>query len=198
MLLRGPGADDLHRWGCSNTPARHGWCRAPARRGPGAWPGPNPRPARPEGTKFGGTKFGGTMIRFWLLKQTGGNVRLTLALAGHFPKHVLAGEGRCDPPGVSTLNVVELREKDQSIALDEYLRLVVYCFYPRSTFDLVMTGQRSIFWEIDVFQLYKTIATQLWQISSSNFYHRVCWTIGTIFYIYIYIIDRFCTVPIAA
>ena len=38
-------------------------------------------------------------------------------------------------------------------------------FYPRSTFDLVMTGQRSIFGEIDVFQLYKTIKTQLWQLS---------------------------------
>ena len=28
-----------------------------------------------------------------------------------------------------------------------------YFFDPRSTFDLVMTGQRSIFGEIDVFQL---------------------------------------------
>ena len=38
-------------------------------------------------------------------------------------------------------------------------------FDPRSTFTLVMAGQRSIFGEIDVFQLYKTIATALWQIS---------------------------------
>ena len=29
------------------------------------------------------------------------------------------------PPGVSKLNAVALREKDQSIALDEYSRLVV-------------------------------------------------------------------------
>ena len=54
------------------------------------------------------------------------------------------------PPGVSKLSVVALRKKDQSIALDEYSRLVVH-FYSRSTFDLVMTGQRSIFGEIDTF-----------------------------------------------
>ena len=53
-------------------------------------------------------------------------------------------------PGVSKLSVVALRENNQSIALDEYSRLVVY-FDPRSTFDLVMAGQRSIFGEIDVF-----------------------------------------------
>ena len=55
------------------------------------------------------------------------------------------------PPGVSKLSVVALREKDQSIALDEDSRLVVYFVYPRSTFDLVIAGQRSIFGEIDVF-----------------------------------------------
>ena len=55
------------------------------------------------------------------------------------------------PPDVSKLSVVALREKDQSIALDEYSRLVVYLFDPRSTVDLVMAGQRSIFGEIDVF-----------------------------------------------
>ena len=32
------------------------------------------------------------------------------------------------PPGVLKLSVVALREKDQSIALDEYSRLVVYFF----------------------------------------------------------------------
>ena len=37
------------------------------------------------------------------------------------------GRGGVDaPPGVSKLSVVALREKDQSIALDEYSRLVVY------------------------------------------------------------------------
>ena len=67
-------------------------------------------------------------------------------------------------PGVSKLSVVALRNGNQSIALDEYSRLVVY-FSPRSTFDLVMTGQRSIFVEIDVFQLYKTMgAAQVLQI----------------------------------
>ena len=41
------------------------------------------------------------------------------------------GRGGVDappPPGVSKLSVVALREKDQSIALDEYSRLVVYLF----------------------------------------------------------------------
>ena len=36
------------------------------------------------------------------------------------------GWGGCDPPGVSKLSVTALREKDQSIALDEFSRLVVY------------------------------------------------------------------------
>ena len=38
------------------------------------------------------------------------------------------GRGGVDatPPGVSKLIVVSLREKNQSIALDEYSRLVVY------------------------------------------------------------------------
>ena len=49
------------------------------------------------------------------------------------------------PPGVSKLSVVALREKDQSIALDEYSRLVVNLSDLRSTFDLVMAGQKSIF-----------------------------------------------------
>ena len=38
-------------------------------------------------------------------------------------------------------------------------------FGRRSTFDLVMTCQRSIFGEIDFFQLYNTIVTELWTIS---------------------------------
>ena len=59
------------------------------------------------------------------------------------------------PPGVSKLSVVALREKDQSIALDECSRLVVYFFDPRSRFDLVMAGQRSIFGEIDVFSTFQ-------------------------------------------
>ena len=34
------------------------------------------------------------------------------------------------------------------------------------------------FGKVDDFSLYKTIATQLWQISQWNLYHRVWWTIG--------------------
>ena len=45
-----------------------------------------------------------------------------------------------------------LREKDQSIALDEYLLTIGGIFFdPRSTFDLIIVGQRSIFGEIDIF-----------------------------------------------
>ena len=55
------------------------------------------------------------------------------------------------PLGVSNLSAVALRENYQSIALDEYSRLVAYFFYSRSTFDLVIAGQMSIFGEIDVF-----------------------------------------------
>ena len=51
------------------------------------------------------------------------------------------------PPGVAKLSVVALRNKDQSIVLNEYSRMVVYW----SPFDLVMPGQRSFFEKIDVF-----------------------------------------------
>ena len=55
--------------------------------------------------------------------------------------------------------------------------MMVCFFYPRSTFDIDRIGQRSIFGEIDVFQAYKTIASQLWQISTCNIYQRVWWII---------------------
>ena len=83
------------------------------------------------------------------------------------------------PPGVSKLSVVALRSITNRLLspLDEYSRLPAptapmvptlmaidgILFDPRSTVDLVMTGQWSIFGEFDVFQLCKTIATQLWQ-----------------------------------
>ena len=51
---------------------------------------------------------------------------LTIALAGHFPYHVLAGGVDATPPGVSKLSVVAICKEDQSITLDEYSRLVVY------------------------------------------------------------------------
>ena len=44
------------------------------------------------------------------------------------------------PPGVSKLSVVALREKKSKQLLST-----------RLTFDLVMTGQRSIFGEVDIF-----------------------------------------------
>ena len=75
------------------------------------------------------------------------------------------------------------RKKKQSIALDEYSRLVVH-FSSRSTFDVVVTGQRSIFGEIDVFQLYKTIATELWQIAIAMKPLPPCWWTINIIVIY--------------
>ena len=54
------------------------------------------------------------------------------------------------PPGVSKLSVVALREKNNRL-LSTITRDWWYIFDPRSTFDLVMAGQRSIFGEIDVF-----------------------------------------------
>ena len=71
------------------------------------------------------------------------------------------GGSRCDPPGVLKLSVVALREDYQTIA-PMSTRDWWYIFGPRSTFDLVMAGQRSIFGEIDVFfRIYKTIVTEL-------------------------------------
>ena len=66
----------------------------------------------------------------------------------------MQGGGGCDPPGVSKLSVVELSGKNQRIALDEYSRLVVRFFGPRSIFDPVMRGQRSNFREIGNFSNY--------------------------------------------
>ena len=69
------------------------------------------------------------------------------------------------PPGVSKRKVVELSGKKTTDCSQRDLAIVGIFFGSRSTFDLLMTGQRSIFGEIDVFQLYKTIATKLWQMS---------------------------------
>ena len=51
--------------------------------------------------------------------------KLTLARKGCFATFAGVGGGGCDPPGVSKRSVVELRGKDQQIALAEYSRLVV-------------------------------------------------------------------------
>ena len=53
------------------------------------------------------------------------------------------------PPGVWKQSVVALREKNRLLSTST--RDWWYIFYPRSTVDLIMTGQRSIFGEIDVF-----------------------------------------------
>ena len=60
------------------------------------------------------------------------------------------GGDRCDPPGVSKLSVVALRGKKIDCSRRE-LAIGGTFSDPRSTFDLVMAGQRSIFGEIDVF-----------------------------------------------
>ena len=74
---------------------------------------------------------------------------LTLARKRCFATFAGVGGGGgswCDPPGDSKRSVVELRGKDQQIAIAEYSRLVVpIIFDPRSIFDPVMAGQRSNF-----------------------------------------------------
>ena len=69
-------------------------------------------------------------------------------------------------------------------------------FDPRSTLDLVMAGQRSIFWEIGVFSTLQDNSDTAMADSAmkplpscfvDNWHHFDT-----------YIIDRFCTVPVAA
>ena len=47
--------------------------------------------------------------------------------------------------GASKLRVVALRNKNQSIDLDEYSPLVIYFFDPWAIFDLALAGQKSIY-----------------------------------------------------
>ena len=59
-------------------------------------------------------------------------------------RHLRPVRGGCDPLGVSKRSVVELRGKDQRIALAEYSRLVVFFWsYFGPIFHPVMAGQRS-------------------------------------------------------
>ena len=55
------------------------------------------------------------------------------------------------PPGVSKLSVVALRKKRPIDCYRRVLAIGGIFFDPRSTFDLVMAGQGSIFGKIDVF-----------------------------------------------
>ena len=73
--------------------------------------------------------------------------QLSLAGTRHFASAILDGTrgegGWCDPPlRVSKVCVVELSEKDQWIALDEYLLADGGAFFdPRSKLDPVMRGR---------------------------------------------------------
>ena len=58
------------------------------------------------------------------------------------------------PLGVSNVSIEELSRKNQRIALYEYSRLVVRFFYPRSTHDRVLRGQRPNFPESAIFHIY--------------------------------------------
>ena len=76
----------------------------------------------------------------------------TLNLAGirHFAfldSTGAGGGGEAKRLGVSKVSVVEISEKDQQLAHDEYSRLLVRL----SKFDPVMTGQMSSFPEIGNF-----------------------------------------------
>ena len=67
-----------------------------------------------------------------------------------------------DPaPAVSKLRVVELREKKQSLGLDEYSRLLECFFDPRSIFDPVMAGQRSNFGDFWENQSFSTLRADI-------------------------------------
>ena len=75
------------------------------------------------------------------------SIGLTLARKRCFATFAGAGGGglvRPPPLGVSKRSVVELRGKDQQIALSEYA-ISGIIFGPRSIFDPVMAGQRSNF-----------------------------------------------------
>ena len=67
------------------------------------------------------------------------------------------GGGMRYPARVSKLRVLELSRKKHRTSPDEYSRLVVRSFRPRSIFDPVMRGQRSNLRNIDNFSTYITI-----------------------------------------
>ena len=94
--------------------------------------------------------------------------------------------GWYDPPPlrVSKVCVVELSDKDQRIAIDEYSRMAVRFFYPRANFRPFMRGQRSNFLKIDNFsdsQVSKIItdtkltnfSPKLFNASKRNLHHSV-------------------------
>ena len=114
------------------------------------------------------------MVGAWALFTTHSTVRTTLmnkktCLPGLNPRpgrpfsitRPGRGGGRCDPPWRFETKRRSASRKKTIDCSRRVLAIGGTFFDPRSTFDLVMAGQRSIFGEIDVFQLYKTIATEL-------------------------------------
>ena len=72
------------------------------------------------------------------------------------------GGGWCDPPlGVSKRSVVELRGKDQQIALAEYSRLVVLFLVLGQYLTQLWQVKGQIFENSMIFQLHESMASKL-------------------------------------
>ena len=89
------------------------------------------------------------------LKQP--SVTLTLARIRYFATFVRTGGGVVDPLGVSKTSVVELRGKDQQIALAEYSRLVVLFLVLGQYLTQLWQVKGQIFGNSIIFQLYESI-----------------------------------------
>ena len=83
------------------------------------------------------------------------------------------GGGGATSLGVSKRSVVELRGKNQQIALSEVLAIGGIIFGPRTIFDPVMAGQSQIFGNFMIFQLYESIAGKLSIVAAWKFHQRV-------------------------
>ena len=89
---------------------------------------------------------------------------LTLARKPCFATFAGVGwEGWCDPPplGVSKRSVVELRGKDQQIALAEYSRLVVLFLVLGQYLTQLWQVKGQIFANSMIFQLHESMASKL-------------------------------------
>ena len=71
------------------------------------------------------------------------------------------GGGGCDPLGVSKRSVVELRGKDQQIAIAEYSRLVVLFVVLGQYFTQLWQVKSQIFGNSMIFQLNESISAKV-------------------------------------
>ena len=80
---------------------------------------------------------------------------------------------RPPPLGVSKRSVVELREKDQQIALAEYSRLVVLFLVLGQYLIQLWQVKGHIFANSMIFQLHESMASKLSIVAASNLDQRV-------------------------